>query len=133
MPGRATRRRAEVVEATQLIIASQSSARWSLHALARRIGCSPFHLAHVFRDVVGVSIHQYQMRARLGGALDDLLDSERGLSAIAVDAGFAHHSHFSAAFRRAFGITPSALRRDATSRDVARLRRILTAGAVAPG
>jgi len=129
----ATGRRAEVAEAAQLAIASQPSARWTLGALARRIGCSPFHLAHVFRDVVGMSIHQYQLRSRLGAALDELLDSRRGLSAIGVDAGFTHHSHFSAAFRSAFGIAPSVLRREATSRDVARLRKILTATSVVRG
>jgi AraC family transcriptional regulator len=132
-PGREARRRAELTEAAQLIIASQPADRWTLHALARRIGCSPFHLAHVFRDVTGVSIHQYQLRARLTAALDEVLDSARGLSAIAVDAGFTHHSHFSAAFRRTFGVTPSALRRDATSRDITRLRKILTAASVARG
>jgi AraC family transcriptional regulator len=123
---RATRR-SGIAEAAQLIIAAQATTRWTLRSLAQRVGCSPFHLAHVFRDAVGVSIHQYQLLVRLGAALDELLDSDRGLGAIAVDAGFTHHSHFSAAFRRAFGITPSTLRRDATSRDVTRLRKILTA------
>jgi len=126
---RATRR-SGIAEAAQLIIAAEATARWTLRTLAHRIGCSPFHLAHVFRDTVGVSIHQYQLLVRLGAALDALLDSDRGLGAIAVDAGFTHHSHFSAAFRRAFGITPSTLRREATSRDVARLRKILTAHSV---
>ena len=120
-------RRSGIAESAQMIIASQATTRWTLRTLAQLIGCSPFHLAHVFREVVGVSIHQYQLRVRLGAALDEVVDSDRGLSAIAVDAGFTHHSHFSAAFRRAFGITPSALRRDATSRDVSRLRKILTA------
>jgi AraC-like DNA-binding protein len=126
-------RGAGLAEAAQLTIASQATSRWTLQALARRIGCSPFHLAHVFRDVVGVSIHQYQLRVRLTAALDEVVDSRRGLSAIAVDAGFTHHSHFSASFRRAFGITPSTLRRDATSSDVSRLRKILTATSVPRG
>jgi AraC-like DNA-binding protein len=125
--------RAGIAEAAQLILASRATTRWTLRTLAQLIGCSPFHLAHVFRDTVGVSIHQYQLRVRLGAALDEVVDSDRGLSAIAVDAGFTHHSHFSASFRRAFGITPSALRRDAASRDVSRLRKILTASSVARG
>ncbi|HEX7980689.1 MAG TPA: helix-turn-helix transcriptional regulator [Gemmatimonadaceae bacterium] len=130
---RETARRAGVAEAAQLIIASQATTRWTLRTLAQAIGCSPFHLAHVFRATVGISLHQYQLRVRLGAALDEVMDSERGLSAIALDAGFTHHSHFSAAFHRAFGITPSALRRDAMSRDVTRLRKILTASSVAHG
>jgi AraC family transcriptional regulator len=130
---RDTARQPDIAEAAQLIVASQATTRWTLRTLAQLIGCSPFHLAHVFRDAVGVSIHQYQLRVRLGAALDEVLDSERGLSAIAVDAGFTHHSHFSAASRRAYGITPSALRRDAASRDVTRLRKILTAPSVTRG
>jgi AraC family transcriptional regulator len=117
----------DIAGAAQLIIASRPAARWTLATIARQIGCSPFHLAHVFRDVVGVSMHQYQIRARLAAALDDVLDAQRGLSAIAADAGFAHHSHFSYAFRRTFGVTPSALRRNAAIRNITRLRRILTA------
>jgi AraC-like DNA-binding protein len=130
---RDTARQANVAEAAQLMIASQPTARWTLRTLAQSIGCSPFHLAHVFHDAMGVSIHQYQLRVRLGAALDEVVDSARGLSAIAVDAGFTHHSHFSAAFRRAYGVTPSALRRDAASRDVSRLRKILTAPSVTRG
>ena len=125
--GRGAVRRVQIAEAAQLSIASRPEVGWTLATLARQIGCSPFHLAHVFRDVVGVSIHQYQIRTRLAAALDAVLDSERGLSAIAADVGFAHHSHFSEAFRRTFGITPSALRRDARASEIARLRRILTA------
>ena len=122
-----TARRVDVVRATQVTLAAWPSARWTLTQLAARVDCSAFHLAHVFRDVVGMSVHQYQLRARLVAALDDLLDSERGLSEIGIDLGFTHHSHFSHAFRRAFGVTPSALRRCATTNDSARLRKFLTA------
>ena len=88
--GKDAARRVHIAEAAQLIIASRPGVRWTLAALAGQIGCSPFHLAHVFRDVVGMSIHKYHVRARLAAALDEVLDSDRGLSAIAADAGFAH-------------------------------------------
>lgn len=120
-------RRVEMAHATQVSIASRPSARWTLAALAREVDCSPFHLAHLFREVTGGTIHQYHVRARLVAALDDILDTDRGLGAIALDAGFAHHSHFSSAFRQTFGVTPSALRRLATSKEIARLRKFLTA------
>ena len=120
-------RRVDIARSTQVTLAARPSVRWTLAALAARVDCSPFHLAHVFRDVVGVSIHQYHLRARLVAALDHVLDSERGLSEIGIDLGFTHHSHFSHAFRRAFGVTPSALRRFATTNDSARLRKFLTA------
>ena len=120
-------RRVDVARATQVTLATRPSTHWTLASLAARVDSSPFHLAHVFRDVVGMSIHQYHLRARLLAALDHVLDSERGLSEIGIDLGFSHHSHFSHAFRRAFGVTPSALRRHAITTDHSRLRKILTA------
>jgi len=45
------------------------------------------------------------------------------LAPLALDLGFASHSHFTAAFRAAYGVVPSALRRLPR----AALRKILTA------
>jgi AraC-like DNA-binding protein len=120
-------RRADIVRLTQVTIASRPSEPWTLEALARRAQCSAFHLAHVFAADVGVPIHQYQLQARLTQALDGILDSSHSLSAIGLEAGFAHHSHFTAAFRRVFGVPPSRLRRHATTAQAAELRNILTA------
>jgi AraC-like DNA-binding protein len=120
-------RRLEIVRATQATLAANPVTRWTLAGLAKRVDCSPFHLAHVFRRVVGTTIHHYHVRARLTEGLGDILDSTRGLSEIAVDLGFTHHSHFSNAFRRLFGVTPSALRRNANASDATRLRKFLTA------
>ena len=107
--------RIDLVRDTQVTLASQPALRWSLHRLACRVECSPFHLARAFREHTGVSIHRYLVRARLTQSLDAILDSQRGLSSISLDAGFAHHSHFTAAFHRAFGMTPSALRRQTST------------------
>jgi AraC family transcriptional regulator len=49
------------------------------------------------------------------------------LTGIALDAGFASHSHFTARFRGFFGFTPTALRRAATAGHIAQLRKIMTA------
>ena len=49
------------------------------------------------------------------------------LTSIALDAGFASHSHFTARFRNFFGCTPAALRRMATAEQVGEMRKIMTA------
>jgi AraC-like DNA-binding protein len=41
-------------------------------------------------------------------ALEPLADGAGDLTRIALDLGFSSHSHFTAAFRRHFGLTPSA-------------------------
>ncbi|WP_038907245.1 helix-turn-helix transcriptional regulator [Dickeya oryzae] len=48
---------------------------------------------------------------RLETAMVLLQSSERSVAAIALDVGYESHSKFTAAFRRRFGIVPSALRR----------------------
>lgn len=58
-------------------------------------------------------------------ALDLLLDTDRGLSTIAHELGFASHSHFTAAFRRMVGVTPTRFRRCATGAHARELRTIL--------
>jgi len=120
-------RRSDIVRLTQASIAARPSEPWTLDGLARRVQCSPFHLAHVFGEDVGIPIHQYHLLARLTQALDGVLDSSDRLSAIALDAGFTHHSHFTATVRRTFGVTPSQLRRQATTAQATDLRKILTA------
>ncbi len=110
---RRSRRQLDQVRAAQLAIGAEPARRWSLDALGRLVDCSPFHLVRLFRSVVGVPIHRYLLHARLTLALDAILDSGYSLSRIALETGFAHHSHFTEAFRRAFGVTPSAVRRTA--------------------
>ncbi|TLZ02650.1 MAG: helix-turn-helix transcriptional regulator, partial [Gammaproteobacteria bacterium] len=41
----------------------------------------------------------------------DLLGTYEDLSALSLDLGFSSHSHFSAAFQRTYGRTPSEFRR----------------------
>jgi AraC-like DNA-binding protein len=92
----------------------------SLEDLARQVGCSPFFLARVFRRVDGRSIHQYRLQLRLTRSLERVaLASD--LAVVADELGFSSHSHFTAAFRRAFGITPSQFRAQASSRTIERL------------
>ena len=43
--------------------------------------------------------------------LHRLDQGERTLSALALDLGFSSHSHFTTAFRRHFGVTPTQVTR----------------------
>lgn len=102
-----------------------------LAALASRVGCSPFHLARVFRRAHGMSLAACRTRLRLALALDRLDGGADDLAALACDLGFSHHSHFGAAFRRHVGLTPAAARAALRGAGQARLRRDLIAAAPA--
>ena len=124
--GSASRRRRQV-EHTVEAIWTQPERRWTLAELAAQAHVSAGHLAHVFRAEVGVSVYGYVVRSRLARALDAVLDSNAGLTEIALDAGFASHSHFTARFGALFGHTPLELRRGIDAATARQLRRIVTA------
>jgi AraC-like DNA-binding protein len=93
-------------------IASDPSRPFRLEELASCAGCTPWHFSRTFAEVAGVSLVRSVTRLRLDAAVERLLAGEgEDLAALALDAGFSSHSHFTAAFRREFGATPAAVRR----------------------
>lgn len=114
------------VEPVKEAIGVEPERAWTLAELARIAGVSPWHLAHVFREEVGLPVYSYVLRQRLARALDVVLETDTDITTIALDAGFGSHSHFTLRFRTLFGVTPAALRRERPA--VARARRkIVTA------
>src|SRR5205807_5933297 len=112
-------------ERVKLLLARQPEAKFSLAEIARKVYCSPFHLSRIFHATVGSSIHQYQLRLRLALALDRLADGSENLTELGLALGFSCHSHFSAAFQKALGLSPSSFRRATTPRRIRKLSKIL--------
>lgn len=110
LAGRASLGRQRIADRTKVVMASDLGRRWTLAEIAAEVGGSPVYLTQVFRQVEGVPLYRYQLRMRLAAALDRLVDAE-DLTALGIDLGFSSHSHFSAAFRDAYGQTPFDLRR----------------------
>jgi AraC-like DNA-binding protein len=102
-------RNAEDVSDVRRLIASKPEQNLALSEVARAVHVSPYHLARRFRNVTGTSIHQYRTRLRLALAVERIRQGWTDLATLALDLGFAHHSHFSFAFRKAYGIRPSEL------------------------
>lgn len=79
--------------------------------LAAAIGLSRFHFLRRFRDMIGVSPHQYIIGLRLRAAAERIEESAAPITVIALDAGFNDISHFNRLFRRAFAMSPTQWRR----------------------
>lgn len=101
------------VEAAKGYLATRLGERVTLDEVAAAVNASPFHFARMFQRHTGVSPHRYLVRLRLRAAFERIVDTRDELAAIALDAGFSTHSHFTESFRREFGSTPSVVRRAA--------------------
>ena len=55
-------------------------------------------------------MHQYHLRLRLAVALDRLVGPAPQIGVVAHELGFASHAHLTTAFRRVYGVAPSAVR-----------------------
>jgi len=107
--------RQRLADRAKLVLASDPARRWTLAEIAAEVRGSPVYLTQVFQQVEGLPLYRYQLRLRLARALD-LLTQYDDLTALSLDLGFSSHSHFSAAFRQAYGRSPSEFRQLALHR-----------------
>jgi AraC family transcriptional regulator len=107
--------RQRLVDRVKLVLTSDLARRWTLAEIAAEVRGSPVYLTQVFQQVEGLPLYRYQLRLRLARSLD-LLAQYDDLTALSLDLGFSSHSHFSAAFREAYGRSPSEFRFSALHR-----------------
>jgi AraC family transcriptional regulator len=118
---------ADRVEAVKTYLARRLGERVTLDDVARAVHASPFHLARVFQQRTGLPVHRYLTRLRLRASLERLQGGADDLTALALEFGFSSHGHFTDAFRREFGRTPSAVRASASCRTLRELSKNLEA------
>lgn len=99
-----------LADRVKLLLSSDVSRRWTLTDAAKSVGVSPVYLTQAFKHVEGVPLYRYHLRLRLARSLDLLADYD-DLTNLAFDLGFTSHSHFTAAFGKLYGVTPSAFQR----------------------
>lgn len=81
-----------------------------LQSLASAAGMSAFHFLRVFKQIAGVTPHQYILRSRLRAAAVRLKCTRAPVLEIALDCGFRDLSNFNHAFRAEFGLNPTQYR-----------------------
>lgn len=81
-----------------------------LETTAKAAGVSSFHFLRLFSNILGVTPHQYLVRARLRHAARLLADDTRSITDIAFDVGFGDLSNFVRTFHRAAGVSPRRFR-----------------------
>ncbi len=79
-------------------------------ALARVALTSEAHFIRTFKETFGETPHRYLQRRRLERAMALLRETERPVTEICLDVGFASLGSFSRTFTKVIGMSPSAYR-----------------------
>lgn len=79
--------------------------------LARKVNLSPSYLTRLFRDETGSAPVTFDRAQRLERAHDLIRNSFLSIKQVMAEVGWSDPSHFCRDFKRRFGVTPRALRR----------------------
>lgn len=97
---------ARLVRQARSILDTQLATPPPLGALARHVGMNPTKLCALFRQCFGESMYEFVRRRRLEVAHELLTRSDMQIQQVASAVGYRHHSTFSTAFTRHFGVAP---------------------------
>jgi AraC family transcriptional regulator len=90
--------------------------RLTLAELAALVDLSVPHFKVLFRETIGMPVHQHVVRRRVERAKALLLQGRLSVNQIALDVGFAHQSHMAHWMKRLLGVTPRDIARAGTVR-----------------
>ncbi|MEF9674677.1 helix-turn-helix transcriptional regulator [Pectobacterium aroidearum] len=102
--------RHKLLRAKDLLLADLSQAP-TIAMLSRETGLSVLKLKRGFRLLFNNSIYGLFQAERMHEARRRLFATGAPVMVVATDLGYANASHFSAAFQKQFGVTPSAFKR----------------------
>jgi LacI family transcriptional regulator len=95
------------------LIREQAHTGLRVDAIAQHVGLSRSVLQRRFRTLLGRSVHQEILAARIKRACELLVKTDLSLAAVAERAGFKHQEYMGAVFRARVGRTPAQVREDA--------------------
>ncbi len=82
----------------------------TLSQLARAAGLNEFKLKKGFKETFHQTVFEYLSDVRLETAKNDLLNKGKSATEIASELGYSSLQHFSAAFKKKFGVSPKKMK-----------------------
>lgn len=82
----------------------------TLQSISKQFYLSEYHFSRLFKIFTGINLKHYILCRKLAVALDELKNSNTPVIDIAYNLGFEYPEVFSRAFKKQFGISPTAYR-----------------------
>jgi AraC family transcriptional regulator len=83
----------------------------SLSTLAQLARLSPYHFSRAFKQTFGMPPHRFHTHRRIERAKSLLANAAASVTSVGMQVGFGETSSFSAAFRKATGVSPTGFQR----------------------
>jgi AraC family transcriptional regulator len=104
--GLSSRQRQQTIDYIQ----AHLDTKLSLDLLATKLNLSVYHFCELFNRSMGLPPYKYILQQRVERAKQLINHSQRALSEIALDCGFANQSHLNRHFNKVTGISPKKYR-----------------------
>jgi AraC-like DNA-binding protein len=101
----------ESLHAVRDYLAAHYEKRCSISGLARQAGINQMKLKSGFKQLFGTTVFSYLTDIRMQEAKRLLLDEKMYVAEVADIMGYSHPHHFTAAFKKKFGLVPKDLRK----------------------
>ncbi len=92
-------------------IDTQIEGKIDLDRVAARAGYSKWHLQRMFKQYTGYALGEYIRERRLKKSAERLAEGEEPILQVAISFGFDSQQSFNRSFKRQFGQSPGAWRR----------------------
>jgi len=94
------------------LIKNNLNVQFSIHELSRKVYLNEFQLKKEFKNNFGVTIFEFASQERMIAAKNLLSTTSKPIYEIAELVGYKNPTHFTAAFKKAEGVTPKVFRKN---------------------
>lgn len=84
---------------------------------------SPFHFHRIFKMMTGETLNEYVTRQRIEKLASDLIHKKTSITELSFQKGFDNNSSFTRTFKKFYGVSPTAFRKQNTNR-LGRIRQL---------